>query len=35
MVSLPSRGAWIEIHNNEGNVPVANCRSLHGERGLK
>ena len=35
MVSLPSRGAWIETRCVRGQCAVWRCRSLRGERGLK
>ena len=35
MVSLPSRGAWIEMRITEGEWWMQRCRSPHGERGLK
>ena len=34
-VSLPSRGAWIEIRQNGITAAIAQGRSPHGERGLK
>ena len=35
VVSLPSRGAWIEITLPKVRPRTAPCRSPHGERGLK
>ena len=35
IVSLPSRGAWIETAGLLPNAQQATCRSPHGERGLK
>ena len=35
MMSLPRRGAWIEIKAIEKVAGSPYCRSLHGERGLK
>ena len=34
-VSLPSRGAWIEIHIMDDLMDTLQGRSPHGERGLK
>ena len=34
-MSLPSRGAWIEIGRGDPGSEILNRRSLHGERGLK
>ena len=34
-MSLPSRGAWIEIASVTWMTSLALCRSPHGERGLK
>ena len=34
-VSLPVRGAWIEILLQESHLPIKRCRSPCGERGLK
>ena len=34
-MSLPTRGAWIEILASQASVTVAVRRSPHGERGLK
>ena len=34
-MSLPTRGAWIEIRCSEINTAFISCRSPHGERGLK
>ncbi len=34
-LSLPPRGAWIEIGNQPWPFTSHNCRSPHGERGLK
>ena len=34
-VSLPTRGAWIEIEKAESEWRGMLCRSPHGERGLK
>ena len=33
--SLPTRGAWIEIHPSERSLHDRHGRSPHGERGLK
>ena len=35
VVSLPSRGAWIEIESLQSLWPFGYGRSPHGERGLK
>jgi len=35
LLSLPARGAWIEIYSSDLSVSVKYSRSLRGERGLK
>ena len=34
-LSLPTRGAWIEIRGKGGHAKLTPCRSPRGERGLK
>ena len=34
-VSLPARGAWVEIYYKQGRKAYPTSRSPHGERGLK
>ena len=34
-LSLPSRGAWIEMCKHRSSYVPCGCRSPHGERGLK
>ena len=35
ILSLPTRGAWIEMEENLPTILRGECRSPHGERGLK
>ena len=35
LLSLPARGAWIEIPTQTEKQSCPTCRSPHGERGLK